>query len=125
VRLFLNRGANANAEDNRGRTPLHRVLEEKDCLDEDQFSITRLLLEHGADVNTPSDDYETPLHLVLVASRLLSLEVAWILLKHGADLNLTNNEGKISFQLARECIRKERKGSHLHTHQKVTQNSLH
>jgi ankyrin repeat protein len=94
VRLFLNRGANANAEDNRGRTPLHRVLEEKDCLDEDQFSFTRLLLEHGADVNTPSDDYETPLHLVLVASRLLSLEVAWILLKHGADLNLTNNEGK-------------------------------
>ena len=24
---------NTNAEDNRGRTPLHRVLEEKDCLD--------------------------------------------------------------------------------------------
>jgi hypothetical protein len=64
-------------------------------------------LEHDADVNIPNDDYETPLRLV--ASRLLSLEVAWILLKHGADLNLTNNEGKIPFQLARESMRKEKK----------------
>jgi ankyrin repeat protein len=107
VRLFLNRGANANAEDDRGRTPLHRVLEEEECLDEDQFGITRLLLEHGADANTPNDDYETPLHLV--ASRLLSLEMAWILLKRGADVNLTNKEGKIPFQLARGRIRKEMK----------------
>ena len=43
----------------------------------------------------------------LAASRLLSLEVAWILPKFGADLNLTNKEGKIPFQLARECIMKE------------------
>ena len=107
VRMFLDRGANANAEDNRGRTPLHRVLEEKDCSDEDQFGIIRLLLDHGADANAPNDDYETSLHLV--ASRLLSPEVAWILLNHGADLNLTNKEGKIPFQLARECIQKEMK----------------
>ena len=107
VRMFLDRGAIANAEDHRGRTPLHRVLEEKDCIDEDQFGIIRLLLEHGADTNAPDNDSEAPLHLV--ASRLLSLEVAWILLEHGADLKLTNKEGKIPFQLARECIRKEMK----------------
>jgi ankyrin repeat protein len=107
VRLLLNRGANANAEDNRGRTPLHRVLEEKDFPDKDQFGITRLLLEHGTDANTPNDDCETPLHLV--ASRLLSLEMAWILLKSGADVSLTNKEGKVPFQLARERMRKEMK----------------
>ncbi len=61
-------------------------------------------MERGADVNTPDNDHETPLHL---ASRLVSLGVAWILLKHGADLNAENHEGKTPFKLARESIRKE------------------
>jgi ankyrin repeat protein len=103
VRFFLDHGANANAEDAHGNTPLHRVLENEDYADKDTVcTITQLLLDHGADANTPNDNHETPLHL---ASRHLSLPVAWILLKHGADQNVTNKEGKTPFQLLREIIR--------------------
>jgi ankyrin repeat protein len=103
VRFLLDHGANANAEDAQGNTPLHQVLEKEDYGDKDTVgTITQLLLDHGADANTPNDNHETPLHL---ASRHLSLPVAWILLKHGADQTVTNKGGKTPFQLLRETIR--------------------
>ena len=104
VRMLLDHGANVNAEDNWGRTPLHRVLKDGYNFDEGYFGVAQQLVERGADVNTPDKDHEIPLHL---ASRLVSLGVAWMLLKHGADLNAENYEGKTPFKLARKSIRKE------------------
>ncbi|KAH8981650.1 ankyrin repeat-containing domain protein [Lactarius akahatsu] len=106
---LLDHGASVNAGDNGGRTPLHRVLEYRDHYPyKDGFDVSQLLMERGADVNAANTDGETPLHL---ASRLVSLEVAWILLRDGADLNVENKEGKIPFQLVRESMREEMKRS--------------
>ena len=68
------------------------------------FDVAKLLMERGADVNASSINRKTPLHL---ASRLVSLKVAWCLLKHGADLNVKNGEGKTPFQLTREYIKEQ------------------
>ncbi|KAH9047977.1 ankyrin repeat-containing domain protein [Lactarius deliciosus] len=104
VRMLVDYGAEVNAKDKRGRTPLYRVLGDRYNSDEDRFGVAQLLLEHGADANTPDNYLEAPLHL---ASRLVSLDLAWILLKNGADLNVEDIEGKIPFQLARERMREE------------------
>jgi ankyrin repeat protein len=110
VRILVDHGANVDAEDNLGRTPLHRVLEAEGISEQDQSGTARLLIERGADVNAPNNDGETPLHL---ASRLVSLEVVWVLLKHGADPNAKNEKGKSPFRLAQESMRVDMKRSQL------------
>ncbi|KAH9024694.1 hypothetical protein EDB85DRAFT_1894217 [Lactarius pseudohatsudake] len=104
VRMLVEYGAEVNAKDKRGRTPLYRVLGNRYNSDEDRSGVAQLLLEHGADANTPDNYLETPLHL---ASRLVSLDLAWILLKNDADLNVEDIKGKIPFGLARERMREE------------------
>ncbi|KAN0137936.1 Ankyrin repeat-containing domain protein [Lactarius tabidus] len=95
VQMFLDHGANINVKDSQGRTALHRVLEDSHNSDEDRFGVARLLVERGADVNMTDNYHETPSHL---ASRLPSLEVAWLLLKHGADQKAENQKGKVPVQ---------------------------
>jgi ankyrin repeat protein len=64
VQVLLNYGAEANAKNADGQTPLHQVSQnlggpyKDDCP-----KIARLLLEHGADVNAQDNDRTTPLHL--------------------------------------------------------------
>ena len=103
VRTLLDHGADVNAEDKRGLTPLRQVfLEAEDCAEEVFVGVAQILIERGADVNTPDHEHEAPLHL---ASRLLSLEVAWLLCKHAACLNAKNKEGKTPFQIVRESLK--------------------
>ena len=105
VQVLLYHGAKVNAEDSCGRTPLHRVWEDEGYYaNDDGFAVVQQLTECGADVNAPDDDHETPLHL---ASRLMSLDVAWVLLQHRADINVENEESKIPFELVRESLREE------------------
>src|SRR6266702_3108843 len=117
--VLLDHGAQANAEDIRGQTPLHQVVLGNH--DYQSFTINswyqkshprravrlaQQLLERGVDVNAQNKDHETPLHL---ASRLRLLEMARILLKHGADVNVKNSEGKSPLQLASGRKRKAMK----------------
>ena len=101
MRMLLVHGADPNAEDDLGQTPLHRVVGDLIDFDERRLDVVRLLMERGADANAPDKDHETPLH---IAAHFLLFEVTWTLLKHGANPNVKNRQGKIPFQLVRESI---------------------
>ena len=107
---LLRRGAQADAEDIQGQSPLHQVLlgyqhyqsvkMPLSSRKEHAFYVVRLpplLLKHGVDVNAQNKVRETPLHL---ASRLGLHEMARILLEHGASVHVKNAQGKTPLQLA-------------------------
>ncbi|KAI9448942.1 ankyrin repeat-containing domain protein, partial [Lactarius psammicola] len=91
VRVLLDRGANANSEDNLGRTPLHLMAESKYCPWLDGVRIAQLLVEHGADVNAQDKDNTTPLHAAFYYGRVYMIQV---LLGHNAMTNLEGNLGR-------------------------------
>jgi hypothetical protein len=76
---LLEHGANVNATDDHGRTPLHFAA---NFLDHDPM--VKLLLENGANVNAADGRGLTPLHYACWKRAPL---VARILLENGADVN--------------------------------------
>ncbi len=72
VKRLLERGADVNARDDHGDTPLDGASTAK---------IAALLIEHGADVNARDDHGYTLLHDADDA------EIATVLIEHGADVN--------------------------------------
>ncbi|KAN0141605.1 Ankyrin repeat-containing domain protein [Lactarius tabidus] len=108
VEVLLERGAQSDAEDIRGQTPLHLVvLGSRDYhrfkrvllfRKDGAICVAQRLLERGAHVNAQNKDHETPLHL---ASRLRLLELAQLFLNHGAYVDVKNSKGKSPLQLAR------------------------
>jgi ankyrin repeat protein len=76
VRLLLDMGADPNARNDGGATPLLWAV--------DDAEKTRLLLERGADVNIRSNDGRTP--VLLAASQFGAGTVVKLMLDHGAKL---------------------------------------
>ena len=116
IREALDHGADVNALDQRGNTPLMLAAVYSDVgsmkllLDRGakvnvanaegatpliraayNYDKTRLLVEHGADVNARSALGETP--LILAARTVDSHRTVKLLLDHGADAKATNNWG--------------------------------
>lgn len=58
-RLLLESGADIEAKNHVGQTPLHNALSSS------RFKIVKLLLEYGADKNIPDNDGRTALDLAL------------------------------------------------------------
>jgi ankyrin repeat protein len=87
VRDLLERGANPNATDRDGWTPLHLAA------GWGHAGAIRLLLDHGADIRARNSKGDTPLH---VAFMLDQAEAARVLLAVGGDdlLLLTNDLGR-------------------------------
>ena len=107
IAMLLDQGADVNATDADGHTPLHlatgsslgytgRLTEQRN------FEVVRLLLAHGAKVNTVSTQYErgdTPLHSAAQNSQTVLVE---LLLSHGAEVNAENTYGDTPLHLAVE-----------------------
>jgi len=124
VRELLDRGADVNARDEDGVTPLHyaayygfldaaRLLLDRgaDVNARDEFggtplhyaagsghvNVVRLLLDRGADVNARDEDGVTPLHY---AAYYGFLDAARLLLDRGADVNARAKYGVTPLYLA-------------------------
>ncbi|HET8922407.1 MAG TPA: ankyrin repeat domain-containing protein [Candidatus Acidoferrum sp.] len=87
VRLLVEAGANVNARDNKGNTPLHETF---------LTEVEEELLKLGADVNARNKDGETPIFTTV------DDEAIPLFIEHGADLTIRNNKGETVMEAAKE-----------------------
>ena len=82
IKQHLAAGADVNAKDKRGTTPMHKAA------GRGHKEIVELLIAEGADVNATDGDGDTPLHLA--GNTTTSTEIAELLISKGADVNAMN-----------------------------------
>lgn len=82
LRLLIDQGADVNAKDNNGTTPLHIAAGQP------RVEMAKMLIDHGADVRARTSSGSEPMHHVS------SNEVLELLLSRGADINAKNNNGE-------------------------------
>ncbi len=109
VQLFLESGADVNAQDYDHKTPLLLAIELG------MADVAQILLEHGAEPNAVNDNGQTPLHLLLEEEYYYDddgtinefLVVGQLLLECGADVNAEDNKNVTPLHLASNHRRHE------------------
>ena len=94
-KLLLSRGANANARNNKGSTPLHVASAWSSVSGHGIYTSwvhekLELLLQHGADINARDNTGATPLHQA--CSESPNPVIISLLLRAGADVTVKDNQ---------------------------------
>jgi ankyrin repeat protein len=106
IALLIELGANVNARDTRGNTPLMLGASVYECVD--------ILLKAGANINLQNDEGKTA--LIMAAQASGDPRVITLLLQNGANAKLEDNTGRTALDwfdlnrhLSRNPVRKELK----------------
>ena len=85
AKMLIQNGANVNAVDKNGLTPLYFAVKNN------KVDLARILLDHGANIEALSMYGETPLHH---AAKANFIDMAALLLQNGANVNAVDNGGE-------------------------------
>lgn len=97
--ILLECGADCNAQDKDGNTPLHMALRESISTDTGKI---KTLVDYGADPKITNKNFETPLHVMRKCQGMG--EMLPMLLKTGADLEGRTMEGRtVLMSIASDC----------------------
>ena len=91
IRRLVEAGADVNAQDQGGTTPLHSVAHKG------HMDVMKVLVELGADVNALNRDGATPLHC---AAHQGHMDAVSVLVEEGADAHAQNQNGATPLHLA-------------------------
>ena len=95
LKILIEFGANVNAIDNQGFTPLHSISLKGDV------NCAKLLIENGANVNAKDNDGQTPL---MNAAKQGNVEFLQLLIEKNANLEVTDNSGRTALQFVEEML---------------------
>ena len=95
IKLLVEMGADVNAKNNSGKTPLHKISHDQD--------IARFLIQNGARVNEQDNYGQTPLHVIAgYPGEESGIKVARILLANGASAGIQDVSGKTPVEIAQQ-----------------------
>jgi hypothetical protein len=96
TRLLLEAGANPNARDKEGATPLHIAVQHGNAIE-----VAIALIEKGADVNAQESNGQTPLHR---AANYGHKDACRILVERGANKDIADENGRKAIDQCRNDI---------------------
>ena len=106
IKKLINEGADVNAEDEEGLTPLQMAVirlngphATRSFPYRGDPEVAKFLVENGADMTARAPGGATILHLAADAH---NAEMAQFLIEKGADINATDNEGKTPLQYVKK-----------------------